>query len=62
VNSQKILNAIKVKFELIKSELDERSRRLWAATEAEALGYGGVATVAKATGIAETQVRQQRGI
>src|SRR5438093_17327 len=28
----------------------KRSRRLWAATEAQAIGYGGIAQVAGATG------------
>ena len=55
--SQKILNAVKLKFELIKPELDERSRRLWAAAEANSLGYGGVAAVSRAIGIAESTIR-----
>ena len=32
--------------------LNERTRRCWAATEAQALGYGGISLVAKALGIA----------
>ena len=31
--------------------MDERSRRVWASAEAEALGYGGQSIVAKATGL-----------
>ena len=31
--------------------MDEQVRRLWAATEARALGYGGVSTVARAVGL-----------
>ena len=38
----------------------ERSRRLWAATEARALGYGGIAQVARATGISRATI--QRGL
>jgi DDE family transposase len=49
--------AIKAKYEALKSELDERARRLWAATEALSLGHGGVATVARATGLAASTVR-----
>jgi Rhodopirellula transposase DDE domain len=49
--------AIKAKYEALKSELDERARRLWAATEALSLGHGGVATVARVTGLAESTVR-----
>ena len=29
----------------------ERSRRVWAATEAQAIGHGGIALVERATGI-----------
>src|SRR5262245_48350076 len=32
--------------------LNERTRRCWAATEAQALGYGGISVVAEALGIA----------
>lgn len=49
--------AIKAKYEALKPELDERARRLWAATEARSLGHGGVATVARATGLAESTIR-----
>ena len=49
--------AIKAKFEALKPELDERARRLWAATEALSLGHGGIAAVARATGLAESTVR-----
>ena len=48
---------IKAKYEALKPELDERGRRLWAATEALSLGPGGVATVARATGLAVSTVR-----
>jgi hypothetical protein len=36
--------------------MDERVRRHWAAAEAEAVGYGGVAIVARATGIAPSTI------
>jgi len=36
--------------------MDERMRRQWAATEAVALGWGGVSTVAAATGLARNTV------
>ena len=55
--SQKIVNAVKIKFEALKPEFDERSRRMWAATEAKSLGYGGVAAVSKATEMAESTIR-----
>ncbi len=37
-------------------ELNERQRRLWAASEARALGYGGIAAVSRATRISEDTV------
>lgn len=55
--SAEILEAIKVKFLDLKRELDERSRRIWAATEAKALGRGGIIAVSKATHIAESTIR-----
>jgi hypothetical protein len=38
------------KWRMLKSTMDERARRLWAGTEADAIGHGGVAAVARATG------------
>jgi len=39
------------KYEALCGLMDERMRRLWSATEARALGYGGVSTVARAVGL-----------
>jgi hypothetical protein len=36
--------------------MDERSRRIWAATEARALGWGGISRVAEATGLARNTI------
>jgi hypothetical protein len=41
-------------------ELNERQRRLWAASEARAVGWGGITATARATGMAIDTVR--RGI
>ena len=40
--------------------MDERMRRQWAATEAAALGWGGVTVVAEATGLASVCTASQR--
>jgi transposase len=48
------------KFSDIASVLDERARRLWAATESRALGYGGDALVSAATGLARVTIRRGR--
>ena len=53
-----IIETLKRKFERISSELDEKGRRRWAASEACELGYGGIKAVAKATGIGERTIRR----
>lgn len=40
--------------------MGERTRRLWAGAEADAIGYGGVAAVARATKMAISTVRKGR--
>lgn len=47
---------VRRKFERMRSALDERGRRQWAASEALALGYGGIAIVHRATGIAPSTI------
>jgi Rhodopirellula transposase DDE domain len=47
---------IKQKFLVLKPLLDERTRRLWAACEAKALGWGGIAVVSQATGLSRTTI------
>src|SRR5215471_4965109 len=44
------------KFDVLAGVLDERTRRLVAAAEAEALGFGGVTAVAKASGLSRGTV------
>lgn len=51
---------VRAKYKELGPALNERSRRLWAATEAKALGHGGIATVAHATGISRSTI--QRGL
>jgi hypothetical protein len=50
--------AIGVKFRALAGELNERQRRLWAASEARAAGRGGIAGAARATGMALDTIRQ----
>jgi hypothetical protein len=47
---------IRERFTAIAPPLDERSRRLLAATEARAAGYGGIAAVSQATGVAPSTI------
>ena len=48
--------AIWDRYAAMRSRLDERGRRLFAAAEARAAGYGGVSAVARATGIARSTI------
>ena len=48
--------ALRTKFEALLPVMDERVRRQWAATEALALGYGGISAVAAATGLARNTI------
>ena len=48
--------AIKSRFEALEPVLDERERRLFAASEARAVGRGGVTAVSQATGIARSTI------
>ncbi len=48
--------AIRQRFEAVSPFLDERGRRLVAAAEAVSAGYGGIAAVATATGVAPSTI------
>src|SRR3954454_4615540 len=43
-------------YELLRPSLDERGRRLFAASQVRALGYGGLSLVARATGMAPSTI------
>jgi len=47
---------IRAKYRALLPAMDERHRRLWAGTEARALGRGGVAVVGRATGLARNTI------
>jgi hypothetical protein len=51
---------IVAKFSVLGPVLDERARRLWAAAESVAIGYGGDALVSSATGLARETIRKGR--
>ncbi len=50
------IGRIRRKYRSLNVELDERRRRQWAAAEARELGWGGVTTVAEATGLSRTTI------
>ena len=49
---------IRSKYLSLKSEFNERQRRLWAAAEALSLGHGGISIVSRATGMSRTTIRK----
>jgi len=51
-----VVEGIRVKYLALCPVMDERVRRHWAATEAMALGWGGISAVAVATGLARNTV------
>jgi hypothetical protein len=50
------ITQIRRKYRSLRMEMAERTRRQWAAAEARALGWGGVSTIARATGISRTTI------
>jgi hypothetical protein len=50
------VECLRQKYMLLRAGMDERTRRCWAATEAMALGYGGVSATAAATGLARNTI------
>lgn len=50
--------ALKRRFELVSGELNERTRRLLAASEAVAIGWGGISIVSRATGLSRKAISQ----
>jgi hypothetical protein len=51
---------IRAKYIALEGVLNEKTRRLWAATESSAIGYGGDAVIASATGLARATIRTGR--
>ncbi len=50
------ITAIRERYAALSQHLDERARRIFAATEAKTSGYGGIAAVVRATGIAASTI------
>ena len=57
VDVRATIREIRTKYELLSPLLSERVRRLWAATEARALGRGGITAVAAATTMSRNTIR-----
>jgi hypothetical protein len=52
------VNIIRQKYQVLDRSLSERTRRLWAATEAHALGRGGITVVERAIGMDRKTIRR----
>jgi hypothetical protein len=63
----KTITEIKRKYKAMSRVMDERARRIWAATEALEIGWGGIAKISEATGLARNTINagikelEQRG-
>ena len=55
-SSREAARGVKKRFEKLRGSLNERARRLFAASEAVAFGHGGITMVAAATGIAPSTI------
>src|ERR1700688_487729 len=49
---------VELRFRSLSTFLDERMRRLVAAAESAAMGYGGVSVVARATGVSRRAITE----
>ena len=52
------LRQIKARYRSLAALMDERLRRQWAATEAQAYGRGGLSAVSSATGMSRNTIRK----
>jgi transposase len=52
------LKQVKARFRRLRKHLDERTRRLFAAAESEAIGRGGISAISAATGISRQVIRE----
>jgi hypothetical protein len=53
-----VVESLRAKFEAVLPHLDERQQRLVLAAEARALGHGGIAAVARASGASRSRISQ----
>jgi hypothetical protein len=51
-------DGIRQRWEQVGSKLDERGRRLWAASEVQAAGHGALKVVSRITGLARSTINR----
>jgi hypothetical protein len=56
MTSPELQESIARKYQQLAPHLNEKTRRLWAASEALSLGHGGISAVARATGLARRTI------
>lgn len=57
-NTLSKIQEVNEKYEWISEHLNEKSRRIWAATEANSIGWGGITIISKATSIDAKTIRK----
>jgi hypothetical protein len=57
VDTDRAITIVRQKYQTLVLIMDERMRRRWAASEAVALGWGGITAVSEATGLSPTTIR-----
>jgi hypothetical protein len=58
LNKEAVVETLRWKWDTMQNHPDERGRRIWAATEAQALGHGGVTIVHEATSMSRSALTQ----
>lgn len=56
MSDNQVREKIRDKYEKLLPYLNEKTRRIWAAIEAQSLGWGGVSQVSQATGLSRTTI------
>lgn len=55
--NEETVSRVKIKYESLLPIMNEKMRRYWAASEATAIGWGGISAVAQATGLSQTTIK-----
>lgn len=56
MSENSVVKSLQDKYKFLQPYLNEKTRRIWAAIEAQSLGWGGITQVAKATGLSRTTI------
>ena len=57
MGTAEVIATVQQKYQSLSPIMDEKLRRRWAASEALALGWGGISAVAEATGLSQNTIR-----